>query len=183
MPAVTELGRRSCKRSARLRGDGASAQPPRTGRRPPGVSRTRGRQPARAPVSLLSPPFLSLVTCPSSHLRSARASAEAFGSLFPVSVSFSTFSLSPPICSVSLGQPLLPLTFIHPPSSVPVSLPSRRYTPVPLSPPSLPDRRSPPLSARAPVPARPAPCRWPSLRPCGGRGERGWRGARPESHA
>lgn len=147
MPAVTELGRRNCKRSARLRGDGPSAQPPRTGRRPPGVGRTRGRQPARAPVSLLSPPFLSLVTCPSSHLRSARASAEAFGSLFPVSVSFSTFSLSPPICSVSLGQPLLPLTFIHPPSSIPVSLRSRRY----------------PCAPQSPISARPSVS--PALRP------------------
>lgn len=170
--AVTQLTRWSWERRTRLQGSRQRSPGPASQERPPAWASAGPRGGRTQALRPPPPPPLSPVH-PPTFGRLSWASGKAFGSLFPVSVSFSALCTSPPILSpLSLLQPLRQraLTFIPPAGAVCRQLFSRLY-PVPLAPappppepvsralcPSTPSPHAPPLSPPVPPPLRQA--RW-----------------------
>lgn len=191
MPTVTELVRWSWERRARLRGDDGPS--PASGDRlqAPWVSSTQGGS-AQTPLPPFSPPSLSLVTCPFFSL--VRLGLREGSGLSPswVSLSLSTLSLCPPnflaFLSLAFSLSAFLSAFLSYMAGFPATPPrAQLLCNSPLGCPLCSTVSH--LCRGHPVPARPASCRRPVPPPlrlggrARGRGQQGWRSARPESHA
>lgn len=192
MPTVTELVRWSCERTASSESWSLGTACPTGGR----IRRSSMHCPRRpgTPASLLSSlPLTGHLSLPLTRL-SALARMKAFGSLLlgslcpsPLSLSLSSQFLSLLVSSFSVSAFLSAFLsymagFPHPPT--PARAQSLCDSPLDCLCLSVSH-----LRREHPVPARPAPCRRPVPPPlrlgrrARGRGQQGWRGARPESHA
>lgn len=191
MPTVTELVRWSCQRTASSEAWSPGTARP-TGGRPRRSSMLCPRRPG-TPASLLSSlPLTGHLSLPLTRL-SALARKKAFGSLLLGSLCPSPLSLSPPDFLAFLSPAFQALRFSQPffPTWLAFHTPTPRLElrvcDSPLDCPRCPSVFH--LRREHPVPARSAPCRRPVPPPlrlgrrARGRGQQGWRGARPESHA